>query len=277
MKCRPAAVPGFTHDIALVAEPARQSRTLRLESPFVSALMKTRSCQVSYRVQPLAFYVSPAGCPASSSRSWRLTGCGKSRCWLGCVLHLDSVLHRPQRVSGCCVTGSRKFDLRCKEVLAACPGMAERNCGQRVVASLDAAKLSPDRTPLNDPRAPDGPCRSPARVGCFPSRPRALPPFPSSLSASPPDSRAGSQALPPRPSAAGGRGAKRAAACPQARCRLLMSAPCPHGTETRSGVGRVARRARLAAKPFFRPLPRLTLKAGHKAGLPTTPPAACGA
>src|SRR3954452_10035702 len=74
-----------------------------------------------------------------------------------------------------------------------------------------------------------------------------------------------------RPSTAGGRGAKRAAACPQARCRLLMSAPCPHGTETCSGVGRVARRARLAAQPFSRVLPRLTLKAGHKAGLPTTP------
>src|SRR3954452_734910 len=70
---------------------------------------------------------------------------------------------------------------------------------------------------------------------------------------------------------AGEYGAKRAAACPQARCRRLMSAPCPHGTETRSGVGRVARRARLAAKPFSRALPRLTLKAGHKAGLPTTP------
>ena len=50
-----------------------------------------------------------------------------------------------------------------------------------------------------------------------------------------------------------------------------MSAPCPHGTETRSGVGRVARRARLAAKPYSRVMPRLTLKAGHKAGLPTTP------
>ena len=117
-------------------------------------------------------------------------------------------------------------------------------------------------------------CHSPARVGCFWLRPRALPPFPSDLSASPPDSRAGSQALPPRPSAAGGRGAKRAAACHQARCRRLMSAPCPQGTETRSGVGRVARRARLAAKLFFRPLPCLTLKAGHKAGLPTTPPLA---
>jgi hypothetical protein len=94
---------------------------------------------------------------------------------------------------------------------------------------------------------------------------------------SPPDSRAGSQALPPRTSAAGERGAKRAAACPQARCRLLMSAPCPHGTEIRSGVGRVARRARLAAKPISRALPRLTLKAGHKAGLPTTALVACGA
>jgi hypothetical protein len=122
-----------------------------------------------------------------------------------------------------------------------------------------------------------GPCHSPARVGCFRLRPRALPPWPSVLLASPPDSRAGSQALAPRPSVAGGRGAKRAAACPQARCRLLMSAPCPHGTETRSGVGRVARRARLAAKPFSRALPRLTLKAGHKAGLPTTPITACGA
>ena len=39
------------------------------------------------------------------------------------------------------------------------------------------------------------------------------------------------------------------------------------------GVGRVARRARPDTKPFSRPLPRLTLKAGYKEGLPTTPAA----
>ena len=43
------------------------------------------------------------------------------------------------------------------------------------------------------------------------------------------------------------------------------------------GVGRVARRARPDTKPYSRYLPRLTLKAGHKEGLPTTPIAACGA
>ena len=43
------------------------------------------------------------------------------------------------------------------------------------------------------------------------------------------------------------------------------------------GVGRVARRARLVIEPYSRPLPRLTLKAGHKEGLPTNPTAVCGA
>ena len=63
----------------------------------------------------------------------------------------------------------------------------------------------------------------------------------------------------------GGRGAgrKRTAACPQARRRLLTSASCPQDTEIRSGVGRVARRARLVIKPNENRLPRLTLKAGH--------------
>jgi len=43
------------------------------------------------------------------------------------------------------------------------------------------------------------------------------------------------------------------------------------------GVGRVARRARLVIKPNENRLPRLTLKAGSKEGLPTNPTAACGA
>ena len=56
----------------------------------------------------------------------------------------------------------------------------------------------------------------------------------------------------------------------------------PTWHRNRLGVGRVARRARLVTKPFSRPLPRLTLKAGHKEGLPTIPTtggpiAACGA
>ena len=122
---------------------------------------------------------------------------------------------------------------------------------------------------------PVGPSRASALLSVAP---RALPPFPLALSASPPDSRAGSQAL-ARERQRGGRarGESRRRVMPQHTRRLLMSAPCPHGTEIRSGVGRVARRARLAAKPFSRPLPRLTLKAGHKAGLPTAPIAACGA
>ena len=43
------------------------------------------------------------------------------------------------------------------------------------------------------------------------------------------------------------------------------------------GVGRVARRARLVIKPYENRLPRLTLKAGYKEGLPTIPTAVCGA
>ena len=87
--------------------------------------------------------------------------------------------------------------------------------------------------------------------------------------------RACSQARPRRAESAGRSGRR---AMPQHARRRLKSAPSPGGCRNSLGVGRVARRARLAAKPFSRPLPRLTLKAGHKAaGLPTTPVATCSA
>jgi hypothetical protein len=85
-------------------------------------------------------------------------------------------------------------------------------------------------------------------------------------------------------------------ACSQARPRvagerrarsILNDAPAcskpaevgnrPNGCRNTLGVGRVARRARLVIEPYSRPLPRLTLKAGHKEGLPTNPTTACGA
>ncbi len=101
--------------------------------------------------------------------------------------------------------------------------------------------------------------------------PCAPPPYLSALSASPPDSERVPQLDRRSDSEAGERRAKRAAACPQARCRRLRSAPSPDRCRNSLGVGRVARRARLVVEPYSRPLPRLTLKAGRKAGLPTTP------
>jgi hypothetical protein len=65
--------------------------------------------------------------------------------------------------------------------------------------------------------------------------------------------------------------------CPSTFKKRLKSAPSPDGCRNSLGVGRVARRARLVIEPVSSCLPRLTLKAGHKAGLPTTPAAACGA
>jgi len=59
--------------------------------------------------------------------------------------------------------------------------------------------------------------------------------------------------------------------------KRLKLAPSPDGCRNSLGVGRVARRARPDTKPFSSSLPRLTLKAGHKAGLPTSPIAVYGA
>ena len=83
-------------------------------------------------------------------------------------------------------------------------------------------------------------------------------------------------------SEAGECGAKRTASDAPAHSPAAEVGAAPRRRRNSLGVGRVARRARPVIKPFFRPLPRLTLKAGHKAGLPTIPIttgpiAACGA
>ena len=91
-----------------------------------------------------------------------------------------------------------------------------------------------------------------------------LPPILSVLSATPPDSERVPEALPTE------RRARRTASlCPSTLAgRRSRLSP---GRRNMLGVGRVARRARPDTKPFFRALPRLTLKAGHTAGLPTNP------
>ena len=66
------------------------------------------------------------------------------------------------------------------------------------------------------------------------------------------------------------RRAKRAAKMPPASSPPDEVGAMPTWHRNSLGVGRVARRARPDTKPFSRPLPRLTLKAGHKEGLPTT-------
>ena len=117
-----------------------------------------------------------------------------------------------------------------------------------------------------------GPSRAHARVGdAFRRAPRspALTVEPVGVPARLPSGFPSSTARATARRESAGRSGRRV--MPQHTRRLLMSAPCPHGTEIRSGVGRVARRARLAAKPYSRSLPRLTLKAGRKEGLPTTP------
>ena len=75
-----------------------------------------------------------------------------------------------------------------------------------------------------------------------------------------------------------GGGAKRTASdAPAHSPAAEVGANAYIGAETCSESGGVGRRARPVIKPFFRSLPRLTLKAGHKAGLPTTPIAVFGA
>src|SRR5262245_46134667 len=79
---------------------------------------------------------------------------------------------------------------------------------------------------------------------------RALLLWPAVMSASPPDSRAGSQAHPPEQK----RGGRAQRKCGRQHAPSMLPADevgaMPHGTEICSGVGRAARRARLAAKPF---------------------------
>ena len=114
-----------------------------------------------------------------------------------------------------------------------------------------------------------------ARVGgCFPSRPAYRREYPSIPLATRP-----TPSVFPSSTAVSGRAQGEAGGerCPSTLAGKLKSAPPPGGRRNSLGVGRVARRARLAAKPFSRPLPRLTLKAGHKEGLPTTPTAVFGA
>ena len=86
--------------------------------------------------------------------------------------------------------------------------------------------------------------------------------------------RACSQAR-PRNAESAGRSGRRA--MPQHARRQAEVGTAPRQCRNSLGVGRVARRARPDTKPYSRPLPRLTLKAGHKEGLPTTPIAVCGA
>jgi hypothetical protein len=118
-------------------------------------------------------------------------------------------------------------------------------------------------------------CWNRARRRCFPSRP-ALP-------CRNPRSRRRSRPTPERVpklgrDMRGSAGRVRAASDAPARSPAERSRRRAHtGAETCSGVGRVARRARPVIKPYSRPLPRLTLKAGHKEGLPTIPIAACAA
>ena len=119
--------------------------------------------------------------------------------------------------------------------------------------------------------ARDGPSDRVARVGVLSVEPCAPLPHHSVLLVPPPDSRAGSQTRWQSGSEAGECRASAGGNMLPACCRQTEVGAMPHGTEICSGVGRVARRARLAAKPFSRPLPRLTLWAGS----PTSRRLAC--
>jgi hypothetical protein len=142
------------------------------------------------------------------------------------------------------------------------------------------APIAQDRRPVEHPV-----CENPPRLGCVWCSPRARR---RSLSVaalrSPaviigpvgvsPDSRACSQSShAPRGRAQGGSGRRRV---PRHAAGCLVGAMPPWHRNS-LGVGRVARRARPVIEPFSSLLPRLTLKAGPKAGLPTTPNALCGA
>jgi hypothetical protein len=100
--------------------------------------------------------------------------------------------------------------------------------------------------------------RASALLSVTPSSPL---PLLSVLSATPPDSRSCSRALPR------GQRARRQTAAPQ-RFRQPPQSAVTRRAEIRSGVGRVARRARLVIKPYFDQLPRLTLKAGRREDCP---------
>ena len=114
-----------------------------------------------------------------------------------------------------------------------------------------------------------------ARVGlCFPSAALRSPAVFVDPVGVPARLRAGSQARPRERESAG---RKRAASGAPARSPAAEVGAMPTWHRNSLGVGRVARRARPVTKPYSRPLPRLTLKAGHKEGLPTNPTAACGA
>jgi len=96
-------------------------------------------------------------------------------------------------------------------------------------------------------------------------------PYPSVPSASPPDS----ERVPQLDRASGGEVGRAQGESGRRRCTPASSSAVEVGAmptwhRNSLGVGRVARRARPDTKPFSRSLPRLTLKAGHKEGLPTT-------
>jgi hypothetical protein len=92
-------------------------------------------------------------------------------------------------------------------------------------------------------------------------------PSPSALSASPPDSERGPKLCRGSEGAQGEAGGSVSpGTLPAAEVGAM-----PTWHRNSLGVGRVARRARPDTKPFSGPLPRLTLKAGHKEGLPTIP------
>jgi hypothetical protein len=98
-------------------------------------------------------------------------------------------------------------------------------------------------------------------------------PYPSSPSASSPDS----ERVPKLSRDSGGAQGEAGGSVSPGTLPAADVGAMPTRHRNSLGVGRVARRARLVIKPNENRLPRLTLKAGHKEGLPTSPTAACGA
>jgi hypothetical protein len=126
-----------------------------------------------------------------------------------------------------------------------------RTAARRVVAGHRVARVGAAFCrALRSPAKPVGPVDVPARL------------------------RACSQARSRQRRSAGQSGRRR---CTPASSPSAEVSAMPTWHRNSLGVGRIARRARQDTKPFSRPVPRLTLKAGHKEGLPTSPTAASGA